>query len=83
MDYIDRRLSEGLENCVVLLRELESLGYQGGYSLVKKYVSPRRRGYYVPATVRFETEPGDRPRWTGAVSATWMRRATSAVSGLS
>ncbi|MDE2937718.1 MAG: DDE-type integrase/transposase/recombinase [Chloroflexota bacterium] len=58
MDYIDRRLSEGLENCVVLLRELESLGYQGGYSLVKKYVSPRRRGYYVPATVRFETEPG-------------------------
>ena len=29
-DYIDRRLSEGLENCVVLQRELEGLGYQGG-----------------------------------------------------
>ena len=28
--YIDRRLSEGLENCVALQRELEGLGYQGG-----------------------------------------------------
>ena len=59
VDYIDRRLSEGLENCVVLQRELESLGYQGGYSLVKKYVSPRRRPCSVPATVRFETDPGE------------------------
>ena len=58
-EYIDRRLSEGLENCVVLQRELESLGYQGGYSLLKKHVSPRRRPCPVPATVRFETEPGE------------------------
>ena len=35
VEYIERRLSEGLENCVVLQRELESLGYQGGYSLLK------------------------------------------------
>ena len=27
--YIDGRLSEGLENCVVLLRELRALGYSG------------------------------------------------------
>ncbi len=43
IEYMDRRLSEGLENCVVLWRELQGLGYQGGYSLVKTYVSPRRR----------------------------------------
>ena len=59
MDYMDRRLSEGLENCVVLWRELQGLGYQGGYSLVKIYVSPRRRRRQVQATVRFETEPGE------------------------
>ena len=40
IEYMDRRLSEGLENCVVLWRELQGLGYQGGYSLVKTYVSP-------------------------------------------
>ena len=58
-EYIERRLSEGLENCVVLQRELENLGYQGGYSLLKKYVSPHRRPCPAPATVRFETEPGE------------------------
>ena len=59
IEYVDRRLSEGLENCVVLWRELQGLGYQGGYSLVKTYVSPRRRRRQVQATVRFETEPGE------------------------
>ena len=27
-DYMDRRVAEGLENCVVLWRELQGLGYQ-------------------------------------------------------
>ena len=36
-------MGEGLENCVVLHRELMSLGYEGGYSILKSYVSPRRR----------------------------------------
>ena len=58
-EYVDRRLSEGLENCVVLRRELQGLGYQGGYSLVKTCVSPRRRRSRVQATVRFEMEPGE------------------------
>ena len=34
-EYIDRRLGEGLENCVVLHRELTGLGYDGGYSILK------------------------------------------------
>ena len=59
IEYMDLRLSEGLENCVVLSRELQGLGYQGGYLLVKTYVSPRRRRRQVQATVRFETEPGE------------------------
>ena len=28
-DYVDRRMSEGLDNCVVLHRELKAQGYQG------------------------------------------------------
>ncbi len=58
--YIDRRISEGLENCVVLRRELQDLGYRGGYSILKAYVSLRRqRGGQPQATVRFETALGE------------------------
>ena len=58
-EYIDGRLSEGLENCVVLLRELRALGYSGGYTILKDYVQPRRRRRQPRATVRFETGPGE------------------------
>ena len=57
--YVDQRLDEGLENCVVLHRELRNLGYDGGYSILKSYVSPRRRRRQPDATVRFETAPGE------------------------
>ena len=58
-EYIDGRLSDGLDNCVVLLREIRELGYGGGYTTVKDYVKPRRRPRQPKATVRFETEPGE------------------------
>ena len=58
-EYVDRRVSEGLENCVVLHRELKALGYDGGYSILKSYVSPRRRRRQPDATMRFETAPGE------------------------
>ena len=58
-EYIDVRLAEGLENCVVLLRELRELGYDGGYSTLKNYVYPRRRPRQPKATMRFETSPGE------------------------
>ena len=57
-EFVDRRMSEGLENCVVLHRELKALGYGGGYSILKTYVSPRRRRRQPDATMRFETAPG-------------------------
>ena len=58
-EYIDVRLAEGLENCVVLLREIRELGYEGGYTTLKDYVHPRRRPRQPKATVRFETGPGE------------------------
>ena len=58
-EHIDRRLAEGLENCVVLLRELRTRGYQGSYTILVEYVRPRRRGRQPEATMRFETAPGE------------------------
>ena len=58
-EYIDGRMAEGLENCMVLRRELTGLGYDGGYSIPKGYVSPRRRCRQPEATMRFETAPGE------------------------
>ena len=57
--YTDVRLAEGLENCVVLLREIRELGYDGGYTVLKDYVHPRRRPRQPKATMRFETGPGE------------------------
>ncbi len=58
-EYIDRRMAQGLENCVVLHRELAARGYGGGYSILKGYMSPRRRKRQPEATLRFETAPGE------------------------
>ena len=41
-EHIDGRMSEGLENCRVLHREIRALGYDGSYSTVVQYV-PRPR----------------------------------------
>ena len=43
-DQIRRRLAAGVENCVVLLRELRGQGYAGSYSILKDYVRPLRLG---------------------------------------
>ena len=57
--HVDRRLAEGVSNCVVLLREIRALGYRGGYTTLKDYVQPHRLEGLPAATVRFETEPGE------------------------
>jgi transposase len=56
--HLERRVGEGVVNCVVLLRELRAQGYTGGYALLKAAVHPLRRPPPVAATVRFETAPG-------------------------
>ena len=58
-EHIDRRLAEGLENCVVLLREPRARRYRGSYTILVEYVRPRRRGRQPEATIRFETAPGE------------------------
>ena len=57
--HIERRMAEGLENGVVLLRELRALGYEGAYSTLTGYLRPRRKGGQPKATMRFETASGE------------------------
>ena len=40
--YLKRRLADGVQNAVVLLRELRARGYTGGYSILKDYLQPFR-----------------------------------------
>src|SRR6266545_5573196 len=38
--YLKERLADGVENAVVLLRELGAQGYTGGYSILKDWLHP-------------------------------------------
>jgi transposase len=58
-DYVTERLADGLDNCVVLLRELRGRGYTGGITMLKELVHPHRPRAKPPTTMRFETEPGE------------------------
>jgi transposase len=58
-DYVRVRLADGMDNCVVLLRELQARGYTGRYSILKDYVRPFRQRLAVLPTRRFETAPGE------------------------
>lgn len=57
--YLEKRVEEGVLNCVKLLAELRRQGYQGAKTLVKDFVQPLREARRQEATVRFETEPGE------------------------
>jgi transposase len=58
-DHIRQRLAAGVENAVVLLRELRGQGYTGSYTILKSYLQPFRLRRAVTATMRFETKPGE------------------------
>ncbi len=55
---VDALLAEGVWNAVVILREIESKGYDGGVSILRDYIRPKRVLRKSRATVRFETPPG-------------------------
>lgn len=55
---IDRLLEEGVWNAVVILREIQALGYEGGSTILRDYIQPKRPQRQSKATVRFETPPG-------------------------
>ena len=56
---VDRLLSEGVWNTVVILREIQAEGYEGSRTILREYVHPKRALRPGKATVRFETEPGE------------------------
>jgi len=56
--YIDQRLQLGVWNAVVLLKEIQERGYDGGYTPLKDYLRPLRQAAYAVAVRRFETPPG-------------------------
>jgi transposase len=55
---IDRLLAEGVWNGVVILREIQAQGYEGGHTILRDYIQPKRAQRQSKATVRFETPPG-------------------------
>jgi transposase len=55
---VDRLLAEGVWNAVVILREIQADGYQGGITVLRQYIAPKRALRPGRATVRFETKPG-------------------------
>src|SRR3972149_8024409 len=55
---IDRLLGEGVWNAMVVLREIQAEGYQGGTTFLRQYIQPKRALRSSRATVRLETEPG-------------------------
>jgi transposase len=55
---VDRLLREGVWNAVVILRELRAVGYEGGYTILRQYIAPKRALRAGRQTVRFETEAG-------------------------
>jgi transposase len=56
---IDHLLSEGVWNTVVILREIQADGYDGGSTILRQYIQPKRALRQSRATVRFETRPGE------------------------
>jgi transposase len=55
---VDELLGEGVWNGMVILREIQALGYEGGRTILRQYIQPKRVLRPGRATVRFETEPG-------------------------
>ena len=60
-----------------------ALGYDGGYSILKAYVSPRRRRMQPEATMRFETGPGEQAQVDWGACRTSARTGSNAASGCS
>jgi transposase len=63
-----------------LLRELRPLGYTGGYTILKQFVTQIRPNPAVPVVVRFETPPGDQGQADFArFAVTWAATGVTQV----
>ena len=56
--FLRERLQAGVWNGRVLLRELRSRSYTGGYTILTDWLRPQREGAHVIAVRRFETAAG-------------------------
>lgn len=81
-EYIEERLKAGVWNASVLLRELRTRGYEGGYSILKEHLSPMRKAARVVAVRRFETAPGQQAQvdW-GSIGTIESEEGTHRLSG--
>jgi transposase len=78
--FIEQRAPEIGWNSVVLHRELQGLGFTGGYLQIQRHLQPLRaaRHWATVATTRFETGPGEQAQvdfgqlrlWVGNVEVT-------------
>jgi transposase len=68
--YLQERLSAGVWNARVLLRELREQNYTGGYTILTDWLRPQRSTARMVAVRRFETPPGKR-KWTGDIWGRW------------
>lgn len=57
-DYIDALLEEDNYSAALILERIRERGCQCGYTIVKDYVSQKKKELNSKATVRFETVPG-------------------------
>jgi len=55
---VDQWLGKEVWNAMVILREIQKRGYDGGRTILRQYIQPKRVLRPNRATVRFETEPG-------------------------
>ena len=54
-ETVDQLLRENVWNAVVVLREIQAEGYEGGLTILREYIAPKRALRSSRATVRFET----------------------------
>jgi len=59
VDYLRKRMDEGVWNAHKLFAEIRLRGYTGSETRVRAWVQPFREARTAQATVRFETEPGE------------------------
>jgi len=55
---VDALLAEGVWNAMVIFRKIQATGYEGGTTILRQYIQPKRVLRSGKRTVRFETKPG-------------------------
>ena len=80
-DYIISRLNAHPLTASRIYREIKDEGFTGKYTIVKDFVRSVRPKIGVPAVYRYETNPGNSHRSTGAnvVKSRLMERSESSI----